>query len=400
MPVIVCPNCRSEYDVQLKVLEKKIRCKKCGNLFRALARKSAAKSKKKNPMFWPLIGMGVGIFVVIILIVEANIDRSDDSAKADEKKTVQREDPSPKTDQVEDQADQVIRTEREQFCVDFINASIDNNIDKLTQMINFPAYHASLTEADGTFWNDFSETDRIFKKQEYIEQLTGGSEESENFLSGATVEKTLETSCEGGKAHVEVLLRNNRNGRCQQRDFHLVKIGKNWLMASLTLGQPYGGDLDEVADNKPKTLDEKYSRRINPEAEIEKVDLLPDTSEEKKREFERLADDLCSSDRSLSREAKERLITMGKPAIPVVLNLLVDLDFKEMDHVARANKCIGILREITDQSFGFSPGFRSGGDFISMEAALEKSVSLWFGWWRRNKDHWEPTKDKKNKEDW
>lgn len=402
MPIIVCPKCRSEYDVQLKVLEKKIRCKKCGHAFRATARKSAVKKKKKSPLFWPLIGMGVGLFVVIILIVEANIDRSDkDQQQTGDTKKDQKAPASREEDRNDlPREDEVKLTEREEFCVNFINAAIDNNVERLRDMINFPAYHATRTDADGVFWNDLSETDRLFKKQEYLEAITGGPNESTNFLSGAVIEKALEKSCIQGKADVEILLRNLRNGRFEKRDFQLVKIGKNWLVAAMDVGEQYGGDLDEKEEEKPKTLDEKYTRRISPEAEIEKVDFLPGTSEQKKRELTRLAEDLSGSDRALSREAKERLIAIGKPAIPVVLNLLVGLELTNMDHVARANKCIGILREITDESFGFSPGFRAGGGSVSMEAALMKSVRLWFGWWRRNKDDWKPKPRAKKEEDW
>ena len=71
----LCSECRAEYEVSLKVLEKRVKCRECGHSFRAQARKAAKKPEKKKPMLWALIALCAGLFVVVILIVESNIDR-------------------------------------------------------------------------------------------------------------------------------------------------------------------------------------------------------------------------------------------------------------------------------------------------------------------------------------
>jgi hypothetical protein len=294
----------------------------------------------------------------------------------------------------------VERTEAEKFCLRFIESLARSDLDQVQKMINFQLFHDERTGNDGLRWTDLEELDRFLKRKEYIEALTAETAEGAAFVRHAALESSEELSSDGRRAEVEFLLRNVMNGRMQKRTFRLAKIGESWVLIDQAVGAEYGGDLDAVAEEGPKTLDEKYARRINPEGEIAPVDFLPETSESQRRELTSLAADLVGEDKSRSHEARERLIKIGKPAIPALLNGLVPLDYGNQDDIAKANRHIYVLRLITGQSFGFSPGFQDVAVRGSMKEDLLHAVRLWFGWWHRYKDVWEGRDIKGEMEGW
>ncbi len=399
MPLIICPKCRAEYDVPLKTLGKKVKCRSCGQSFPAQARKAGKKPEKKKPWLWPVVGVGAALFVVLIVIVESNIDR-DGPAPAennDKVSRVERTEPDETPPQAED-PDRVVRTEAETFCVQFIAAVSDNETDRLQDMVNFPLFHKA--RSGGALWSDLEELDRILKMQEYIGALTDDSPQGAGFAREAAVEKAKEVSNDGKKAVVELVLHNLLNDRRQNRTVSLHRIGGAWAMIDQTVGEEYGGDLDHVADEKPKTLDEKYNKRLNPEGDLEAVDFLEETSATKRKALERLVRDLIGDDRERSIAAREKLTAEAKPAIPALLNGLVPLDYSDRDDIAKANRIIHVLRPITGKSFGFSPGFQNTVIRGSMEADLKHAVRLWFGWWTRYKDVWQGRDIEEEMKDW
>jgi len=399
MPLIICPKCRAEYDVPLKTLGKKVKCRACGESFPAQARKAAKKPEKKKPWLWPVVGAGAALFVVIVIIVESNIDRDEPRPEADTDETSQAESDAPRdTPPPSDEPQPVARTEAEKACVDFIAAVSDNDTDSLRLMINFPLYHKK--RSGGSLWSDLEELDQILKLQEYMGALTDDSPQGAAFARESAVEKVEETSNDGKKAAVEMVLHNLLNDRRQNRSLTLQRIGDRWSVIDQTVGDEYGGDLDHVAEDKPRTLDEKYDKRLNPEGDLQEVEFLEETSEAKRKALRRLVKDLVGDDRERSIAAREKLNAEAKPAIPALLNGLVPLDFSDRDDIAKANRIIHVLRPITGKSFGFSPGFQDTVIRGSMEADLKHAVRLWFGWWKRYKDVWQGRDIEKEMKDW
>jgi hypothetical protein len=236
--------------------------------------------------------------------------------------------------------------------------------------------------------------------EQYLNALTDDSPQGAAFARDSAIDAVREVSASSKRAEVEVLLHNLINDRRQKRTLHLAWIGDSWRLVDQAVGPEYGGDLDAVAEDAPATLDEKYVHRVSPEGAIAEVAFLDETSASKCAELERLVSDLVSDNRKLSFEARERLIRIGKPAIPALLNALVPVDFSDRTEIAKANRVIHPLRVITGQSFGFSPGFQNVAIRGSLEEDLKHSVRLWFGWWDRNKDSWEGRDIEKEQKDW
>jgi predicted Zn finger-like uncharacterized protein len=402
MALIQCPQCHAEYDVQLKVLEKNVTCKECGKTFRAQARKSAKKPKKKNNTLWIVIGACAALFMVIMIVVYSGSDdditpsdppENAGTADVDRSQTKRRPDPRPPPRVVGS-------TEAEKYCISVVAAIADSDLDKLQDMVNFPLYHNARSGGEGSLWSDLDQLNQILRKQKYLDILTAETPEGAGFARNSAVEEAKELACTGSKAEVELLLKNMLNDRRQVRTYRLVRIGAKWTVADQIVGAEYGGDLDIVTEEGPKTLDEKYGRRVSPEGLIGDVPFLDDTSEAQRKEMARLVANLTGDDRNLRHEAQERLVKMGKPAIPPLLTGLAPFDFNNQDHISDANKIIGVLRQITGRSFGFAPGFQDVAIRGSMEEDLKHAVRLWFGWWARYKDVWEGRDIKKEMEGW
>ncbi len=398
MPVIKCPNCSKKYEVSLNVLEKKVKCKKCGRLFRAAALKAVEK-KKTNTFLWPIVGFSAVLVVAIVLIATSGgggpeeEPLSSETDALDETPASTKNIPSARTDQ------KAVKTEREKFCIRFLEFQRNADLDALQDSINFPVYH-NAAGGDNSLWSDLSDLDQVLKKQEVLDTLTDDTRPDGEFLRHASVRSTKEISFSDRKAEVEILLRNQANGREQKRTFSLVRIGDNWTVGGMKIGPQYGGDLDAVAGDGPKTLDEKYENRISPDKEITEVDFLPETSNTEKEQLIRFARDLIGDERQRSFEARKRLSKLGKPAIPALLNQLIALDFERGEDLSRANRCITVLRQITGRSFGFSPGFQQSEESTGTEEEMNRAIQLWFGWWRRNKETWKERDLKKEMEDW
>jgi|GEM_PF-2109029 len=400
MAVIICPQCRHEYDVPLKVLQRTVKCRNCGHPFRAIARKSVDKPAAGRPQWvWPVVGVGVALVVVILLMLLAG---GDDERPRDDATTADTLQPDPgdvdsggsTTSQTSAATPSApVRTAREVFCVDFVRALADFELDRLQDMINFSVYHNNQRQSHEPLWSDLSELDQILRKQAYLEALTNDAPGGTGFVKNAAVEATEELSSSKDRAEIRMVLRHTLNERRQERTFKLVKIGERWLLADMSAGPEYGGDLDAVAEEKPTTLDEKFERRINPEGEIALLPFLPETTEEEKAGIVELVALLIGDDRKRSHPAKERLIEIGKPAIPGLLNALVPLRWSDSDDIAKANKCVSALRSITGRHFGFAPGFQGNAARGSVEADLSHSIRRWFGWWQRYKDTWEGRED-------
>jgi hypothetical protein len=278
----------------------------------------------------------------------------------------------------------------------------DNNVDAIQRMFNFPVYYRMNKGEDDPHWSDLPELDQIMKKKEYTERLTNDRADGGGFVRSAEILFAKELSWDGTEGEVEVGLRHTQNGREQERLFLLKKSGPIMMIYDYEVGEEHGGDL-AMGEEPPKTLDQKYKRRISPVGEIREVAFTPDTDEVTAGQIRMLVEDLVGQTRTRSREAKMRLLDHGKKAIPGLLNMMVGLDMTRENDIARANKCVSLLRTLTGRNFHFVPGFASDSEMESMAADLKLAMGRWFGWWERNKDTWtgrDLEKEREEGDDW
>ena len=394
MPVIICPKCKSEYEVPLSTMGKTVRCKRCGRSFEArVLRSQRHENWKVKPITLLVSLLGVGLFVILGLIVHSSLSKTEGPppelrdfsppAGRQESGTDAENLPSGK-----ETAPSPERTERERFCLDFLRAVEENDTDKLQHMFNFPAFHRIHKKAGDPSLDELEEVDRVLKKKEYLEALTDDTDGGGGFLRKSEVREVSELSWNGEEGEVEVKLENPHNGRLQERRLRLRAVGSRLTVYDCETGPVHGGDL-ERKPSKTVTLEEKYRRRVSPLGEIQRVSYTEDTDEAEAERIQGLVQDLLGENRLRVRSARQALRKLGKRAVPGLLNALVGLDMTRIEDVSRANTCTSMLRDLTGMNFHFIPGFIEESRLDSVSADLEASLRRWFGWWDNNKDRWD-----------
>ena len=397
MPVIICPKCKSEYEVPLHVMGKTVRCKRCGRSFEArVLRSQRHEDWKVKPITLLFALLGTGLFVILALIVQSSIkkpplppeeardfslpggEKAGGGGAPEARTGAQRPPPAPE------------RTERERFALEFLRAVADNDEAELQHLFNFPAYHRIHKPAGAPSLDELDEVDRVLKKKEYLDALTGDDPSGGGFLRTAEVREVRELSWNGEEGEVEVKLENPHNGRRQERRLRLRAVGSRLTVCDVEVGPVHGGDLEREAP-KEVTLEEKYARRVNPLGEIRRIPYTGDTDAAEAQRLRGLVQDLLGEDRPRAREARRALREAGKRAVPALLNALVGLDMGRVEDVSRANTCASLLRELTGMNFHFIPGFIEESRLDSVSADLEASIRRWFGWWEAHKDTWDGT---------
>jgi len=394
--MIVCPRCKKEYDVHFNVLGKRVTCKSCKTPFEAkVLRARTRKPEQRNPMKIILALTGAGLLIIVAMIFSISGE-----GEPEKKPPPVEQDTSNETVHTDEYKPlEVVRTERELFCLDFLQAVSDNDVDAILKMFNFGVYHRLHKAGGEPRWNDFDEVSQLLKKKDYTQAMTNDSAQGGGFVRSSEVVHVKESSWDNEKGQVDVRLKNTHNGRLQDRSYQISRIGNDLVIFDYTVGPEYGGDLDKPED-KPKTLDEKYKHRVNPLGEIVEQEYTPDTDKDTVYRLEMLTEDLLGDSRNASREARESLIDLGKKSIPAVLNKMVGLDMKSEEDIAVANKCVSVLRVLTGRSFRFQPGMFLDSMLESQATDLTRSIQRWFGWWDRNKDTWEGRDIEEEMEDW
>jgi hypothetical protein len=130
-------------------------------------------------------------------------------------------------------------------------------------------------------------------------------------------------------------------------------------------------------------------------AKVETQESIADTDPSTQQKINELATKL--TDLSLTTglgRARRELADFGKPAIPVVLNIIVGREKLETQEDKQiVNQAILALRDITHEEFGFAPAGLAGSLTGESLEANQKAIERWFGWWRNHKDSWTGPKE-------
>ncbi|MHC4942942.1 MAG: zinc ribbon domain-containing protein [Planctomycetota bacterium] len=405
MPAIRCPQCRKEEEVSLEVMGNIVECPACGHVYKARALRQITRARgQKNPLkalFWVL---GIGLLMVAVLILQTlfRSGTTPDSTRDRQGEAVEAE-PSFTSPDEESKKDSMLkeRTAREAFCLDFLEALANQDAEAAMKMLNFPVFYRNQKSPSEPRWNDLSELDQVMKKQETIQAMTQPLSEKIWFaelLDSAEIDE-LDLEAETSMAAYRIRIEDPIDGKKYGIEMKLKEMGRTIYVCgfSLDISKP-----SSAADpDKPRTLDEKYKRRISPEGEIREVAYTTDSSSADIRELTALLDKFLTGTRAERREVREKLDRFGVKAIPALLNRLVDLDMTIEEDIGRANTILGVLRGMTKEHFGFTPGYRVDDVFDDPAEELRRSLRRWFGWWEKNKQTWKgPAKVVEDLEAW
>jgi hypothetical protein len=84
-----------------------------------------------------------------------------------------------------------------------------------------------------------------------------------------------------------------------------------------------------------------------------------------------------------SSRAQRELVTLGRPAIPILLTKLYETPADTEENRIRCNIVDQTLQRITGQAFGYAPG-ESGSVAGTTEERRQSSIKQWFAWWYEN----------------
>jgi predicted Zn finger-like uncharacterized protein len=137
-------------------------------------------------------------------------------------------------------------------------------------------------------------------------------------------------------------------------------------------------------------LDETVAKRVTltdgstvREAEVRPLEHLETTPPELRAEIDELfvqMIDLSLSPKD-SNGARERLIEIGKPSIPVLLTGFYRIPLETEEQAKQVNMIVQALRGITGQNFGFKPQVAEGSGTGTTDERRESALKQWFAWW-------------------
>jgi predicted Zn finger-like uncharacterized protein len=121
------------------------------------------------------------------------------------------------------------------------------------------------------------------------------------------------------------------------------------------------------------------------ERQPEPLEHLEDTPLELRRKIDTLYATLIDLNMTTeSAQARDELVAIGKPAIPILLTGLYQIPLDTEDQAIQVNQIVVALRDITGQYFGYKPQELVGSATGTTQERRESAIRQWFAWWYKN----------------
>jgi hypothetical protein len=118
------------------------------------------------------------------------------------------------------------------------------------------------------------------------------------------------------------------------------------------------------------------------EREAEALEHLEETQPEMRERIDSLYATMTDLDLTReSNQARDELVEIGKPVIPVLLTGLFETRLDTEEESIKANIVVVALRRITGKNMGYQPMALAGGK--NTEEYRMSAVRQWFAWWFR-----------------
>lgn len=398
--LIECPFCHARAKISENQEGAKVRCGNCSKLYvaRTLAsRRGGGSSSGSNTGL--MIGVGVGIVALIVIAFAAN------SGKGGRQDTAAAEtdlDPLPPRDpqhaltesEISGWDSEPVRVVRDLHQAAYLRSGAELSPDLHVERI-WAEWRAGLTpeeqaEQPGSFELLTTSARHDFTSQ-VIDGLTAGEGRELVALwkpyDGEVLEQTAD------EAHVRVVCsRRDADGDTSTAtiDWHLAEVNGRWrafawerhitereaTIAAVEARQSVPRDVGSVELSDGSRV---Y------EAEPRVLGHLEDTPEDVRARIDTAAARMIDFDLRPreNNDARDELVALGKPAIPILLTQLHENPLASHDDAARATLTVTALREITGVSFGFKPQTIAGSGTGTTEELQRSAIRQWFAWWAR-----------------
>lgn len=175
------------------------------------------------------------------------------------------------------------------------------------------------------------------------------------------------------------LVSRERSGATSEYEFQLAKDGGRWRVAEWKLARGAGAEGGAAGQAPPGDTKASAAERLKVTVEPRRLEHLASTDAALRERidglFARMLDLSLSPTENV--RASDELSEIGKPALPVLLNGILEtrvVDVESMSQVVLINQT---LQRITDHPTVFAPG----PDTAKVEELRLKTVKSWFEWW-------------------
>ena len=394
---IECPFCHTQARLPDSKEGAKVRCGGCGKVYTA-REKGATRANRSST--GPIIGV---VVVGVVAVLALFLMKSGDSGSGSAREVVEAAEEPPKVtvethETVEidlDGWDSVpVRAARALH-----EAAADGNREALRAALDLTGLpHRSTMSEEGVP----SEVELPDADERRAAWDARTAEEREEIVEAALA-SLLTPGADGSVADWEpydgeVVSRENgvalvrlsatpRGGGAEKRtiEWHLVRHGEDdWRAASWT---EWLTDVERRRLERGYDVVELSDGSVVAEREPEPLEHLEDTPAELRERIDELLVTALDLDLTVeAARAKNELVEIGRPAIPILLTHLWENRLEDRDDGIRANIAVTALRSITGEFFGYQPQTLVGSSLGTTEERRQSSIRQWFAWWYRSAD--------------
>ena len=129
-------------------------------------------------------------------------------------------------------------------------------------------------------------------------------------------------------------------------------------------------------------------------AEPRPLEHLPDTPPELRAKIDALYARMIDLELTTeSADAREELVRIGKPALPILLTGLYEIPIDTEEHAIQVNSIDLALQGITGEYMGYKPMAMAGSTSGTSEEHRQAAIKAWFAWWLRKGEKFEAKRE-------
>jgi len=386
--LIECPSCRSRAELPDSKAGARVRCGECGRVYVAATR-GGRRTRVTGPNMGLLGGLAAGILVLMVVLFIVN--QSGDEAEA---ARVVTSEPREKTGQ---EADGLGWNAPAVQAAAAVHAAVQAHDDgRLESLLHGPRLWAadeSVTrggEVDPEGWRILPLAQRREHVALWIARFKQG-EESE-LLSGWSAFDGRVLRVNGDHATVRLSLSPAEGGAAQRYvDWQLAKDKDRWKVYAYERWLS-PGEIRKEEVRVEREIEEGAVEKVTLsdgtevfEREPEPLEHLETTPPDLRKRIDGLYAKLINLDLTTEASAAKReLVTIGKPAIPILLTGLYEIPIDNERDAIKVNILNQTLANITGNTFGYKP---QRGEAASLsEEKRQSAIKQWFAWWYRNRE--------------
>ena len=372
--LIECPFCHTRAKLPESKEGAKVRCAECSKVYRARELLAGGRKQSTGSSSGPIIAVIVVAVIGLGAVIVMNQSDTPARVKAAPAKAVVDKAVEPAADPTGWESDLV------QFVVQLHAKARQRDTEALRSMIDASQIDLGSDEEP---WQPFADLDEAGREERVelildalIDRTDTGTVADWVPYDGNVIQE------DDDQAIVKVSASPAEGGTTKRVvEWHLVRAGEGWQASGF---EEWLTEAEKRRRARGFQVVKLSDGSVVAEREPEPLEHLEDTPPELRERIDQLMITLLDLDLTTqSAKASAELAEIGKPAIPALLTHLFENKLNGEDDSIRANIAVVVLRDITDQFFGYQPMAFVGSSMGTTEERRISAVRQWFAWWYR-----------------